>query len=312
LTVELHEKGSITTEIEHTTASGEHIIFESNTILQRDARGKVVGYIAVNRDITERKQAEKALQKSEEQYRTLFNTMNEGFCIIKMLFDEHEKPIDYIYTEANQAFDNQTVLKKVIGKRMRELAPDHEEYWFEIYGKVALTGESVRFENRAEALGRWYEVYAYRVGQPEDRKVAVIFNDITKRKNAYDALHESEYRLQSILDGSDNAFYIKDLEGRFILINKHLEELLGIERNKVYGKTDYDFFTPELADSYKVTDSRILETGVPEQLEEVSDLIDGRHTFIANKFPLYDLHGKPYAICGISTDITERKQKDEN
>ena len=77
--------------------------------------------------------------------------MNEGFCIVEMLFDEHEKPIDYIYIDANQAFDNQTVLKNVIGKRMRVLVSDHEEYWFEIYGKVALTGESVRFENRAGA-----------------------------------------------------------------------------------------------------------------------------------------------------------------
>ena len=162
-----------------------------------------------------------------------------------------------------------------------------------------------------QALGRWYEVYAYRVGQPEDRKVAVIFNNITERKKAEEALYESEQRLQAILDGSDNSFYVKDLEGRFILINKHLEELLGMKRCEVYGKTDYDFFTREMADSYKVTDGRVLASGVPEQLEEVTDLIDGHHIFLANKFPLYDLHGKPYAICGISADITERKQMEK-
>ena len=129
-----------------------------------------------------------------------------------------------------------------------------------------------------------------------------------KRKQAKKALKESEQRLQAIIDGSDNAFYVKDLNGHFILINKHLEKLLGMKREEVIGKTDYDLFTPELADCYKMHDSKILETGVPEQLEEVSYLVDGWHTFLANKFPLYDLHGKSYAICGISTDITERKQ----
>jgi len=87
-----------------------------------------------------------------------------------------------------------------------------------------------------------------------------------------------------------------------------LEKLLGKNRDEVIGKTDYDFFTPELADFYKIHDSKIIETGVPEQLEEVSYLVDGWHTFIANKFPLYDSQGKPYAICGISTDITEQKR----
>jgi PAS domain S-box-containing protein len=130
-----------------------------------------------------------------------------------------------------------------------------------------------------------------------------------ERTQAEKALKESEQRLQAIIDGSDNSFYVKDLDGHFILINKHLEKLLGINRDEVIGKTDYDFFTSELADYHKMHDSKIMETGVPEQLEEVSYLVDGWHTFLANKFPLYDSHGKPYAICGTSTYITERKQK---
>jgi PAS domain S-box-containing protein len=129
-----------------------------------------------------------------------------------------------------------------------------------------------------------------------------------ERKKAENALEESEQRLQAIIDGSDNSFYVKYLDGHFIFINKHFEQLLGMKRDEVIGKTDYDLFTPELADYYKMHDSKILKTGVPEQLEEVSNLVDGWHTFIANKSPLYDSHGKLYAICGISTDITERKQ----
>ena len=79
---------------------------------------------------------------------------------------------------------------------MRSLAPDHEEYWFRIYGKIALTGKSERFKNEAKALNRWYDVYAFRVGKPEGRKVAVLFNDITKRKRVEEELAKAKDELE--------------------------------------------------------------------------------------------------------------------
>ena len=141
-------------------------------------------------------------KKAEEQYRTLFNTMDEGFCVIEMSFDENEKPIDYIFVEANPAFEKQTGLNNVAGKRVRELILTNEEYWYEIYGKVALTGESVRFENRVESLHRWYEVYAFRIGQPKSRTVAILFNDITERKQEEHKLR----RYNQIIEGNNRIF----------------------------------------------------------------------------------------------------------
>jgi PAS domain S-box-containing protein len=106
--------------------------------------------------------------------------------------------------------------------------------------------------------------------------------------------------------------FLKDIDGRFITVNSRFEELLGITRDDVRGKTDYDILTRERADYYRAHDQQILTTGQPMQIEELALLADGKeHTFLANKFPLFDASGKPYAVCAISVDITERKRVEE-
>jgi len=133
--------------------------------VHRDGMGQAVLMTGVCWDITDRKRMEEALQENEKRYHDLFNMMEEGFSIIKMIFDAEGRPVDYRFLEVNSAFEKQTGLHEAQGKSMRELAPAHEANWFEIYGQIALTGESVHFTNEARALGRWFDVYAYRVGQ---------------------------------------------------------------------------------------------------------------------------------------------------
>ena len=123
-----------------------------------------------------------SLRISEERYRTLFDSIDEGFCIVEVIFDAQGAPCDYRFIEVNPAFERQTGMRDALGKRMRELVPEHEQHWFEIYGRVALTGEPLRFEKRAAGLHRWFDVYAFALDAAGTRNVAILFNDITHRK----------------------------------------------------------------------------------------------------------------------------------
>ncbi len=273
------------------------------------------GITVLGTDITEQKKAEKALQKSEEHYRLLFNTINEGFCIIEMLFDEHEKPIDYIYIEANQAFDNQTVLRNVVGKRMRELVPDHEEYWFEIYGKVALTGESVQFEHRAEALGRWYEVDAYRVGQPEDRRVAVIFSNITERKQLEEQTRLRAEELATVMETTPVAIWIgHDPQSLIITGNRLANESYDAEsgENVSANVAPVRRFFHEgrelTADELPMQEAALKDIDVRNVELDVLLPSGKQLVILGSASPLHDANGHVRGSVGAFIDITERKQ----
>ena len=161
---------------------------ELTGILQPGGEDEPRRILGTAAEITDRKQAEEKLRRSEERYRTLFESIDEGICIIDMIFDAAGRPVDYRFVDTNPAFEEQTGLHDAVGKTMRELAPDHEAHWFDTYGRVAATGEPVRFENEAKALNRWYDVYAVRLGGAGSGQVVVLFNDITERRRSEENL----------------------------------------------------------------------------------------------------------------------------
>jgi PAS domain S-box-containing protein len=162
--------------------------------------------------VTDRMTAETALRQSEEKYRALFNAIDQGFCIIKMLFDQNREAIDYRFLEANPVFEAQTGLADPIGRTALELVPQLERWWIDTYAAVAATGESVRFEHDAQQMGRVFDVFATRVGDKDNAQVAILFRDVTARRRAEEALHQSEARKAFLLALTDAIRPVADPE----------------------------------------------------------------------------------------------------
>jgi signal transduction histidine kinase/CheY-like chemotaxis protein len=134
--------------------------------------------------------------RSGSKYETLVESIDEGFCVIEVMFDAAGTAVDYRFVETNPSFERQTGLHDAVGRTIRSLAPAHEDHWFVTYGRVAANGEPIRFEAEAQALGRWYDVYAFRVGEPAQHLVAVLFNDITPRKALEQSIEQQNLALR--------------------------------------------------------------------------------------------------------------------
>ncbi|WP_460687943.1 hypothetical protein, partial [Niabella aquatica] len=149
------------------------------------------------------------------------------------------EPNDYCFLEANPAFIKQTRLENAMGRTMKELAPEHEPFWFEVYGEIARTGEPKRFEHYASQIagGVWYEVYAFKIGKPEERKVAILFKDISERIRWERKLISTNELLQATFDNSLQIMQlfksIRDekngdiVDFEWVMTNKRWNELYG-------------------------------------------------------------------------------------
>src|SRR5208282_3473855 len=274
-----------------------------------DSSGIATRMFGIVQDITERKQAEERLRKSEENYRMLWDSMDEAFCSIEMLFDQDDKPVDYRFLEVNPAFAKQTGMDNAQGRRIRELQPQQEEYWYQIFGQVARTGRAVRFENEAAQLHRWYEVHAFRVGDPRENKVAILFSDITERRQAEEALRESEERFRTLIEQASDAFFLHDSDGRFLEVNRQACESLGYTREELLRLRVFDV-EQELDIGNAQQAGEQAEPGKAYTLQGRQRRKDGTAFPVEVRLSAYYIDGQKLHL-GLARDITERERTQE-
>jgi PAS domain S-box-containing protein len=284
-----------------------HVLIDSNSFWKND---RFVQTRCFTRDITDRKHAEEALRQSEQKFRAVFDGT---FQFMGVLTPEGR------LTEANRtALDAIAVnLEDVVGQLFWATqwwthSPVLQEQLKQAVAKAA-KGELARFEAE-HILADGTSVFVDFTLKPvfdEAGKVIMLIpegRDISDRKQMEEAVRESEQRLQSMLDNSTAVIYMKDTQGRYIMINHSYETLFHLDRNEVKGKTDQDIFPKEIADVFQSNDREVIATGIALEKEEVAPQDDGLHTYLSIKFPLFDTEGMIYAVCGMSTDISDRKR----
>ncbi len=288
----------------------------------------LVGVAALVWQIRRRKSVEATLRESEVRYRTMFDSMTEGFALHEILTDDQDRPIDYRFVDVNPAFETLTGLKRadLVGRCVREVLPDIESYWIDSYGKVALTGESLHFENFSATLDRWYEIFAYRTAPGH---FAVVFTDITARKQMEETIHKAKEEaekhakeLESLMDAVPALIWIsRDTECLSMTGNRAVYEFLRMPIGANVSKTAPEAARPvhfkALRDGMEIPlDELPMQQaakgkGMQDyELEYVFD--DGTSKItLGNTRPLYDVTGQAYGAIAAFVDITERKRVEE-
>ncbi|MBD0334762.1 MAG: PAS domain S-box protein [Cyanobacteria bacterium Co-bin13] len=239
-----------------------------------------------------------SLYQSEAKYRTLFESIDQGFCICEMLFDGQGKPVDYRFLEVNPVFEALTGLNGAVGKTARELVPTLEEVWVETYGRVVRTGSPIRFEQQSVAMNRWFDVNAFSIGAPQSSQFAVLFTDVSDRKK----IEQGRERFLTV--GSDLQV-ITSSNGYFQWVSPTFEQALGWSVGEMTSRPWTDFVHPDDI-SASVAEADSLFSG--DQIFTFENRYrhkDGSYRWLLWKSQPYPEEQLLYAAA---VDITERKQ----
>jgi signal transduction histidine kinase/PAS domain-containing protein/CheY-like chemotaxis protein len=273
--------------------------------------GELTGFVTVLQDRSEAHSVRMRLEEGDARYRTLVDSIDVGFCIIEMKFDEAGRSCDYRFVEVNPAFERHTGLQNATGRWVSQLAPDLEQHWLDIYGEVARSGTPARFENDAATLNRWYEVYAVRVGDPALFQVAVLFNDLSTRRAAELARQQSEAHWRGLFETLQEGFVLAELirdeagrgvDWRYIDVNAAWSEILDIPLDGVIGRTVRELF-PATEQEWIDQIAQVVHTGEADsftrQVGTSGRWYDGR---------VHYLEGERFAIT--FQDATPRRRDD--
>jgi PAS domain S-box-containing protein len=213
---------------------------------------KLPSLLGVSVDITERKRAEKELHESEERYRILFENMQEGYAYCKMLYENGE-PADFMYIAVNEKFELLTGLKDVTGKCVSEVIPNIRQSnpeLFAIYSRVAQTNQPERFETFVSAMDMWFSISVY---SPAKEYFVAIFDVVTERKRAEEALRESEERFRTFIEQSSDGIAIYDQQGKVVEWNRAQEQITGLPYAQAIGTPVWEIQSSILLPEHRIT-----------------------------------------------------------
>ena len=307
-------------DIASAAGHGKTLWTQAHAYPVRGANGLIERVVLSHEDITARRIAELKLRESEERYRKLFESIDDGFCVIEIILDDAGHPVDYRFLETNPAFVKQTGLVDAVGRTARELVPDLEEHWVEVYGRVALTGQAVRFQNGSEPMGgRWFDVYAFRSGAAEDKRVALLFTDVTA---ARDATAERERLLAALeLERSRLAYvfqhapaFLAVMRGPdyvFEFVNNAYYQLVG--HRELIGRPLYEALPEFRNQGFEQLMQRVMQTGETYTGREQPVLLrrspeaEPEQRFIDFIYlPFEEGAGAPAGVIAHGTDVTEQ------
>ena len=264
------------------------------------------------------------LGEDEERYRTLFDSMDEGFCVIEFFDGPHGPDSDYIHIEANAAYARHAGIENVTGQKLREMVGDEADTWVERYGAVLRTGVPIRFEQNLEATGRYLSLSAFRLEPRERRQVAVLFQDVTERRRAEDALHQLNRTLESrvaaaladqrvlaeIVEGASALVAVADTNYRWLALNSAavdtFETLFG--KRPAVGDLLFDILpdTPRIQQSAKAMWDRALAGEDFMLTGPYNDQDPDTRYFEIRSSPLRDPEGVVVGAFQFIYDVTER------
>ncbi|MDZ7955747.1 PAS domain S-box protein, partial [Nostoc sp. DedQUE09] len=191
---------------------GEYRWFVVNAFPLKDESGKVIKMYGAATDIHEARVAMEALRESEAKYRSLFQSMDQGYAVVEVLADDNGEWNDFLFLEVNPAFEQQTAVSNAVGRKATEILGTPNPAWAKIYGRVAQTGEPVRVEEKEETLDRVFDLYAFRLGEAESRCVAVLFTDITERVGVEDERKQHDANLAFLAEVSQDLARLTDID----------------------------------------------------------------------------------------------------
>lgn len=212
-----------------------------------DKDGNIIGVLGTYEDISQAKKAEISIRESEEKFRSLFENMNEGFALHKMVYDQRNQAIDYIFLDANQTFEHFTGLKisDILNKPVTEVIPGIEKAEpsvIAMYGEVADTGIEKKFELYFEPFERWYAIRAF---SPRKGYFATLFNDITEQKKAEMLIQTEKAYAEQLIDSLPGLFYQISQEGNFVKWNRNFENITGYDADALVKMSPLDLFADE-------------------------------------------------------------------